>query len=395
MIKKCYDGSRQRVLLVSVAAVGRTGQRNATISACCSLGEMGVLYRDFTFPARSSLGCVSSFIYCIQILCSFLYFMFLFIHFRPTRVWVNLGQTFLSFLREGLVVCISRICMGRSRVYLSLHGNAFLFWSKQGIMNWIFYFILGMAKRISVLGPRQTAGLISNGLKIKSIFELPNTIYFDDLKLDVIEQLRIAGNANRKGGSDTVKKILFLSNLIEGKGFDLLLNSVSYLRRRKGCDLKLVICGRHPVDERVNQMTSQQVLEINKNSNADDLRKVSVEYIDGAYGVKKWQLLFDTHIFVLPTSYVVESQPIVIIEAMFAGAAIITSNQGEISHLVGGGKCAKILEVPILVEYLVDYIDELTSDDVFREKMTQEAFRLFSDKYSIMAHSQNIMKFLF
>jgi glycosyltransferase involved in cell wall biosynthesis len=123
-------------------------------------------------------------------------------------------------------------------------------------------------------------------------------------------------------------KILFLSNLLENKGFLELITAFSRLPISIKQNLQLVIAGGFPCTKTKEFILDRAKSEMNL-------------FVKGPVcGQEKIRLLKESHIFCLPTFYKYEGQPFSIIEGYSAGCAVLTTNHGGIkdifSHKVNG-----------------------------------------------------------
>jgi glycosyltransferase involved in cell wall biosynthesis len=59
-----------------------------------------------------------------------------------------------------------------------------------------------------------------------------------------------------------------------------------------------------------------------------------VRWVRGAIGPAKQALFQEADIFVFPTRYAVEAQPLVLLEAMASACAIVTTRAGEIATIL-------------------------------------------------------------
>jgi glycosyltransferase involved in cell wall biosynthesis len=179
----------------------------------------------------------------------------------------------------------------------------------------------GIKKRaFSFLISRFTKGIVlSNSLKSNltpfidssKIFVLPNFAedYLVSQKLKVnTDQLRI----------------IFLSNLMKEKGILILLDALHALEKNK---IKYVakIAGNIDVD------SYQEII-----SKVKRLEKTT--YLGVVEGDRKKELLNWGNVFVLPTFYKIEGQPISIIEAMATKNVIITTAHSGIPDIVSENK---------------------------------------------------------
>ena len=139
--------------------------------------------------------------------------------------------------------------------------------------------------------------------------------------------------------------ILHLSLLIESKGFPLYLEALEIIARRNlDRTIRAILCGPITFSPYCKQFTSvedkrmwieRKVELINRISNG----LLTVEWIPGATGKLKQKLFEDSHIFVFPSSFPVEAQPIVLLEALATGCSIITSAAGEIPTTLNPRLC--------------------------------------------------------
>ena len=120
------------------------------------------------------------------------------------------------------------------------------------------------------------------------------------------------------------------------------------------------------------QAARDEIAEIIAQTNASG--RIAVEWVEGARGDTKLSLYRGAHLFVFPSQYPVEAQPLVLLEAMASGCAIITSTVGEIPFTMG--------EIGRLVEEIspvsvAESMAELVTD---RGKITEQA-ALGLDRY--------------
>ncbi|MEI6864950.1 glycosyltransferase family 4 protein [Flavicella sp.] len=128
------------------------------------------------------------------------------------------------------------------------------------------------------------------------------------------------------------KQLVFLSNLIYSKGIFVFLEAVLELLAKEE-DLIVKIAGLPIGDE---YMSSKQV-EIKFKVIADKLKYDYPErfyYLGLVNGKAKEELLKESSIFVLPTFYITEAFPLTIIEAMYFGNAVITTNHNYLKDVV-------------------------------------------------------------
>ena len=121
-------------------------------------------------------------------------------------------------------------------------------------------------------------------------------------------------------------KILFLSNLIYGKGHNELVDAYLDLTNELKEKVRIIFVGG---------------FESNKYKN-DFLKKIHGHkglVYQGLFvgGFEKKALFSDTHIFCLPSYYPYEGQPISILEAYATGCVVITTNHSGIRDVFSDG----------------------------------------------------------
>jgi glycosyltransferase involved in cell wall biosynthesis len=123
-------------------------------------------------------------------------------------------------------------------------------------------------------------------------------------------------------------KIVFLSNLLPGKGFLELAYAYKKVAIQFPGRLLLTMIGRTD-DERIAQSFRQL---------SED--RPSFDFIEGLTGIDRVPYLADGHVFCLPTYYLYEGQPISILEAYASGCVVITTRWAGIpdifTHKVNG-----------------------------------------------------------
>jgi glycosyltransferase involved in cell wall biosynthesis len=114
--------------------------------------------------------------------------------------------------------------------------------------------------------------------------------------------------------------------------------------------------------------------------------RVQVRWLPGAAGEDKWRLYRTAHVFVFPSLYKVEAQPLVLLEAMTFGCAVVSSEVGEIRSLVDD-RTARLLAEPSPVK-LAEAITALLAEPAQRREMTLRAKRVFEARFSKQIYVQ-------
>ena len=176
--------------------------------------------------------------------------------------------------------------------------------------------------------------------------------------------------------------ILMLSNFVRTKGhLDLL--KATHLLLQKGYDNFRVVFAGARSDAAFSQTFDDYLQQHN-------LHEV-VSLAGPVYGEEKTRLLQSANIFVLPTYYANECFPLVILEAMQAGLAVVATYEGAIPEMLDRGKCGVLVEAQqpaALAGALADLLDN--------PDKRQELGRLTADRYkrhyTLAIFEQNLLQ---
>ena len=144
--------------------------------------------------------------------------------------------------------------------------------------------------------------------------------------------------------ADRPLRLLFLSNLIQLKGYYDALEAVAILCSKTSMPLEAVFAGSFQPNPGDKTMTPPEkaralFLERIETSGLSDV----VCYMGAVTGEAKWRLFETNDFFLLPTHFQ-EGQPISIIEAMAHGCIVITTKFRSAPDLVIDGKTGVLVD---------------------------------------------------
>lgn len=297
------------------------------------------------------------------------------------RVYLTIAQSRAGFLRDCVFVCLARLS-GRS-IVVHVHGGNYrgFYEAQTPALRWLVRRVLRSTERILVLAESLRSMFDFDPSLASRVRVVPNglpgevPVYSPISPPAVGEPLRL----------------LFLSNLIESKGYLESIAAVAELDRR-GVLADLELCGEfrmNPSDDR--RVTSleqaralvEEVVRINGLESRVHLRgTVSGE-------VKRAQLA-RCHVLVLPTRYDNEGQPLSIIEAMAWGRPVVTTDYRGIPDLVEDGVNGFLLSEPSSDE-LASRLFRLATEPGLLESMGSAARARFDSHFSGAAHVRSMM----
>ena len=225
--------------------------------------------------------------------------------FKNNIVYITPGQTFFGVLKYSLFISITSLL--KKELIIHVHGNYLgkEYQSLKGFKRVLFYFLVSRFTKGIVLSNSLKHNL-TPFLEDKNIFSLPNFaqdyLYKEDKKF-VKDELRI----------------FYLSNLMKEKGIFCLLNALKNLEKNN-------IIYKAKIAGNIDQKYSKEILNL-----FTELK--NAEYIGIVNGDDKKNLLEWGNVFVLPTFYKMEGQPISILEAMATTNLVVTTNHAGISDV--------------------------------------------------------------
>lgn len=248
---------------------------------------------------------------------------------KKSVLHLTLGQGMMSFIRIAVWLFPVMVLKPSLKIITSLNGNVFMKWDEDTFKTKFFLFFIKNSESVTVLGKRQKEKLITFGIPKNKIEIIPNASELQSVSESVLK---------KKQASEQIT-VLHLSLLIESKGFPEFLESARLIAETDPeKKVRFVLCGpvsftsyctRFKTAEEKTKWIEEKITQINTTS-----KNLTATWIRGARGEKKAKLFREAQIFVMPTTFPVEAQPLVLLEAMAGGCAIISSRVGEIETIL-------------------------------------------------------------
>ena len=282
--------------------------------------------------------------------------------------FIALCQTKLTLVREHSLLRLIRFLSRKPNLPFGyrLDGSNFTGWADDEDIAKKFRHVLSEGKFVSVLGPTQKK-IADDRFRSRDLEPVivPNTCEFKPISMAEI--------VSKQTGVETLK-ILHLSSLMEPKGFVEFAESTS----KTSDNTQLIVCGKITSTQYDQKFKTVGEATDWLRKQASDSERLS--WVEGAYGEEKRQLFLQSHVFVMPTDYPVEAQPLVLLEAMACGCAIITTDVGEIPYMVDDS-CALVLKKRCSDE-IAKAIEKL-HDEKFRQQLAVAGHERFLSRFSM------------
>ncbi len=289
---------------------------------------------------------------------------------------LSLGLTRFALVRDGLALfCASLFNRHPLRCVVALNGSVFTEWLTDSLNARLFRWIISRADVVTCVGELHRDALINLGVPSKKIEVVPNVCEYDGIEESDVAEKQVS--------SDQPLECLFLSSLTDTKGYPEYLEAFEMIGSVDGAPIHAVLCGPIMMDayrKRFETYDKAKVWIEQKVASINESDRVQVEWIPGARGSEKRELYERAQIFVLPTQYTVEAQPLAVIEAMAHGCAIVTSDVGELLSTVND-ESAIVLSAPT-PDSVKQAIVSLAEDEQLRMSLGQAALNQFKTKFN-------------
>ena len=173
--------------------------------------------------------------------------------------------------------------------------------------------------------------------------------------------------------------MFYLSNLIWSKGYFDVLRAVDILVNRECLDVKCVFAGKFMSshdDERTGIANKGDFDKFVTEHSLND----RIEYYPGLYGDEKDRYFQEANVFLLPSYYINEGQPVSIIEAMAYGCVPVVTNYRHIPMMVDNSngfyvKPKSPEDIAEKVKYLILHPEEYADKSQKAIKDYQQKFK--------------------
>jgi glycosyltransferase involved in cell wall biosynthesis len=304
--------------------------------------------------------------------------------FGKKTVYILIAQSRRGFFRDLFMIWFAWLSGHRIVCHLR-GGNYGNFYAAQPRwLQWLIRQTLRRTDAILVLSERLTSlfdfepllkpkiHVVPNGLP----FEVPTPVEPKTLPADPSEPVRL----------------LFLSNLIESKGYLDLLEAVHILVSQYGLNVRCHFCGTfwaNPSDD-VRVKSAEHGRKLFEDYVREHGLREYVRYRGPVSGVAKNDELRQAHFFVLPTNYDNEGQPVSIIEAMAYGNLVISTDYRAIPDLVVDGVTGRLVPYGQPAAVAQAIADLMANPRQYRD-MSRAAIERYQQRFTREAYLACIM----
>ena len=285
--------------------------------------------------------------------------------FKHKIIYITPGQTFYGILKYGFFIILGTVF--RKELIIHVHGNHLgeEYKSLNGIKKYIFYCLVSRFSKGIVLSNSLKDNL-TPFIDESKIFCLPNfaqDYLYKEEKILVDDELRI----------------FYLSNLMKEKGIICLLKA---LKNLEGSNIKYKAKIAGNIDEKFSKEILQLLNELE-----------NTKYVGVVNGEAKKNLLKWGNIFVLPTFYKMEGQPISIIEAMATKNVVVTTNHAGILDIFKD-KVNGYLVKKNSIKSIQDILTYIATNKSEIEKIATYNKEFFLENFTVNTFKKNLIKII-
>lgn len=291
---------------------------------------------------------------------------------RVDLLYITIAQSPAGFLRDAMLVWAARL-LGK-RVVARVDGGAFhRLYQGQGAS---FRKFLSATVR-----------------QVQRFLVLSDTIYRDFAAVPCLaERMQVVPNgvivppdaAPKSLPKEGHVRVLFLSNLIVEKGYQDLLEAARWLKvHRPDLDLRYEFAGAFILDG--DYFSSIEAARRDFWRRVQDGLEGVVTYHGVVAGQRKEDLLRQCHLFVLPTYYRYEGQPLSVLEAMAHALPIITTPWAALPEMVSDRESGYLVP-PRDPEALAEAIVKVVEDPKRYRRLSEAALARVQEEYTMERH---------
>ena len=295
---------------------------------------------------------------------------------KHRRVYIIISQSWAGFIRDMLMIWLARL-FGCSVVVQLRGGNYDGFYRTQ---SWL--------RRLCI---RLTLRRVH---RIIALSEQLRQMYFFDPRL--ANRVAVVTNGppislrakprkwEDRGGRRPVR-LLYLSNLMQSKGYYDVLEAAAILRRAT-VQFEFVFAGRFlsSVDDDAKMPPELAEAIFRQRIESKGLSDV-VRYLGPVMGKRKWRQFETSDFFLLPTRYQHEGQPISIIEAMAHGCVVIATKFRSIPDMVLDGKTGVLVDYG-RPEQIAEAVLRIAKDPQTYAAMSKAAVEHYERNFTVEQH---------
>lgn len=301
---------------------------------------------------------------------------------RVDVIYPTIGLSKAGFIRDLLMIWLS--WPFRKPIVLHLKGGGLLEFYQSGsfLLKTVIASTFARADAIIVLGK-----LLRDQFQFVPNIDSKSNIVSNGLPGGLQKYCEI----HRLRDESQPFHLLYLSNMIPPKGYLHVLEACHILHTEREIPIHCDFCGAFVATANDNAKVSPAEAEaaFRRLIDAKGLEG-SVHYHGTVRGDHKRAILHDAHVFILPTSYSWEGQPISIIGALACGLPVISIRFRGIPEQVIHGWNGFLLEERS-PRAIADAVETLWRDQALHKEFSRNAIEQYRKNFTLEAHLNRLI----
>ena len=289
------------------------------------------------------------------------------------RMYLILALSRVGLARDVILIWMAWLAGCRIAAHVHSGGYGRFYEAQGGLARWLI--------RRSL---RRVARIIVNSDGLRSMFAFDEQLRARAVAIASGAEVPAPVPAPGRAAPDSRPlRLLFLSNMIQAKGYNEALDAIALLR--PALPVCAVFAGRFVATPEDSIVLSEAEAEasfrhrIERHKLAD-----AVCYAGEATGARKWELLAASDVLLLPTRFA-EASSIAILEAMAYGCVVVASKRGGIPETVVDGETGVLLDSPTPAA-IAAAVRRIAADGPGFERMSRAAAARFAERFTSERH---------
>ena len=184
--------------------------------------------------------------------------------------------------------------------------------------------------------------------------------------------------------------MIYLSYMIESKGFWDVLHAVDILKNKYNLNVKCVFSGtfKSSVDDTLYPDAVQAKKAFEEFIKSHDL-ETTITYYEGLMGDKKAEEFIKSNVFLLPSFFKFEGQPVSVLEAMAYGSLPIVTKYRMIPEMVTDE--TGVFVDPKSPEQIANAVKTLMESPERYAQLSQQCVDRYQEKFTLDSYCKNLM----
>ena len=298
-------------------------------------------------------------------------------------IYLTVSQSYAGFLRDFYFISIGKLF--RCKIVAHQFGGNFgnFYNNSNPVIKYFIKFIYLKVNQIIVEGDFSRTNFNFLNTNLKNVISLPNGLPEKELGLE--------NNKNYRIGD--IFQILYLSNLIITKGYLDVLRAINILINKRKIIVNCSFVGKFisSIDDPVGTNITNCKLYFFNFIKTNNLEKY-VTYSESKLGHDKQLEFQKAHVFVLPSYYLNEGQPVSVLEAISYGVVPLITNYRLMPQMISENSGMFVSQQD--PESIADKIELFIKNPEMYNSFSKSSITHFNNNFTSEIYLEKLLKIL-